>query len=377
MSASVITAPPKNRSSHSNAAGTAALEMIDVSKSYGSVQALRPTSFRVEQGELLTLLGPSGSGKTTLLGLAAGIVDPDEGRILFHGKDVTDLPTHERGIGMVFQRYTLFPNKTVAENVAFPLRVRKRPAKEIDERVCHFLDLVALTKEADRYPSQISGGQAQRVALARALVFEPAVLLMDEPLGALDRRLRQTLQDEVRRIQRATKVPTLYVTHDQEEAMHLSDRIAVVRDGGIAELGPPRQVYERPANHWIAAFLGDVNSCSVQRWSAVDEGTVLADLGEIGRAQARNYTSMPAGAPAQFIVRPERCRISPESTQETNSFAGVVTDTTYLGSTQRIRVTVQGNWSVFGVCSSHLQTLEAGQSAYLEFDADAAAIVPE
>lgn len=354
----------------------AALEMIGVCKSYGTVAALVPTSFRVEQGELLTLLGPSGSGKTTLLGLAAGIVDPDAGRILFHGKDVTDLPTHERGIGMVFQRYTLFPNKTVAENVAFPLRVRKRSDREITERVRHFLDLVSLNKEADRYPSQISGGQAQRVALARALVFDPAILLMDEPLGALDRRLRQTLQDEIRRIQRATKVPTLYVTHDQEEAMHLSDRIAVVRDGAIAEIGPPRKIYETPDSHWIAAFIGDVNARPVERWRATSAGKVRATLPEVGEADARIYTSISEEQPAVLIVRPERCRIVRSATQVANSFSGVVTETTYLGPTQRVRMTLDGGWSVFALCPSYTGTVDVGESAYLEFDAAAAALVP-
>lgn len=357
-------------------ATVAALEMTAVHKSYGHVTALHPTSFRVERGELLTLLGPSGSGKTTILGLAAGIVDPDGGRIFFHGRDVTDLPIHRREVGMVFQRYTLFPNKTVWQNVAFPLEVRKKPQREIKDRVAQFLDLVDLTREADRYPTQISGGQAQRVALARALVFEPALLLMDEPLGALDRRLRQTLQDEIRRIQRATQVPTLYVTHDQEEAMHLSDRIAVVRDGRIAEIGQPREVYESPASHWIAAFLGDVNARQIDAFQRVPNGTVEASLTGIGTAVARMDPTATNAARMMLIVRPERSKVTVKQSQSVNSFRGEVIETAYLGPVQRIRMKVGDDWFVSVTAPSHFLPIELGAVAFFEFDPAAALVVP-
>jgi len=355
----------------------AALEMKGVHKGYGSVQALQPTSFRIEQGEVLTLLGPSGSGKSTLLGLAAGIVNPDGGTIHFNGEDVTDRPTHLRGIGMVFQRYTLFPNKTVAENVAFPLEVRKRPRREIAERVAHFLDLVSLSKEADRYPSQISGGQAQRVALARAIVFEPALLLMDEPLGALDRRLRQSLQDEIRRIQQTTKVPTLYVTHDQEEAMHLSDRIAVVRDGRIAAIGAPRQIYDNPASRWIAAFLGDVNARDVDTWHDREDGYVIATIEGGIEAVVRISDAARDAERATLVVRPERCQISMHPTQAHNSFRGVVVSTSFLGPVQRVRVATDSGWEVLATVPGHAAPAESGSIAYCEFEPSAALIVPQ
>ena len=353
-----------------------ALEMVNVEKRYGNVHALQSTNLRVEKGELLTLLGPSGSGKSTLLGLAAGIVYPDAGRIYFHGKDVTDRPTHERGVGMVFQRYTLFPNKTVAENVAFPLRVRKRPEKECIERVAHFLELVDLTKESGRYPSQISGGQAQRVALARALVFEPALLLMDEPLGALDRRLRQNLQDEIRHIQQTTRVPTLYVTHDQEEAMHLSDRIAVVKDGSIATLATPRAIYDQPADHWIAAFLGDVNARRVERIQRKNQRMVEVTL-EGGMTALVQVGAIPSdSSPMMLVVRPERCRISASAGPGPNHFRGTVVGTSYLGATQRVRFVMDGGWEIIATCPGYGIAPDDGAIAWCEFDYDAASIIP-
>lgn len=230
-----------------------------VSNLYNGVAALDDVSFDVREGELVTLLGPSGSGKSTLLGILAGITPLDRGRVLFKGRDVTGVPPHERNIGMVFQRYALFPNKTVAENIAFPLELRKLPADTIREKVSRMLEMVDLTRQAHHFPSEISGGQAQRVAVARALVFDPSLMLLDEPLGALDKALRENLQEEIRRIQKMTGVPTLYVTHDQDEAMNLSDRMVVMRSGRIAASGRPRDIYEEPPSLWVAKFLGDVN----------------------------------------------------------------------------------------------------------------------
>lgn len=377
MTIASISTPALSTGTQSAALPAPALEMRQVHKGYGAVKALQPTSFRIEKGEVLTLLGPSGSGKSTLLGLAAGIVSPDGGTIHFNGEDVTDRPPHLRGVGMVFQRYTLFPNKTVAENIAFPLEVRKRPKAEIAERVAHFLDLVSLSKEADRYPSQISGGQAQRVALARALVFEPALLLMDEPLGALDRRLRQTLQDEIRRIQQATRVPTLYVTHDQEEAMHLSDRIAVVRDGRIAAIGAPREIYDNPASRWIAAFLGDVNARDVERWHEANDGYVKATLAGGIDAVARVSGDAREAARAALVVRPERCVIVPRPTQPLNSFRGTVVATSFLGPVQRVRVATDAGWEVLAGAPGHAAAIAAGSLVHVEFEPDAALIVPQ
>jgi putative spermidine/putrescine transport system ATP-binding protein len=240
-------------------AGDHAVEFRGVAKSYGSVEVVRALDLEVGRGELVTLLGPSGSGKTTTLMMAAGFVTPDGGRILLDGRDVTRTPPQRRNIGVVFQNYALFPHRTVAENIAFPLRVRGVPAGEQRRRVAEALDLVRLGGYDRRYPRELSGGQQQRVALARALVFNPPVLLMDEPLGALDKNLRKEMELELREMQQRLKVTMVYVTHDQEEALALSDRVAVMRDGRIEQCADPESIYTKPRNVFVATFIGDMN----------------------------------------------------------------------------------------------------------------------
>ena len=326
-----------------------ALELRGVTKSYGAVEVLAPLDFTVAPGEFVTLLGPSGSGKTTILGIAAGIVSPDAGRVMSHGDDVTLHPPHRRNVGMVFQRYTLFPNKTVAENVAFPLRVSKLAAGEMGDRVGHFLNLVGLSRLADRYPSQISGGEAQRVALARALVFGPALLLMDEPLGALDRRLRQNLQEEIRRIQHETKVPTLYVTHDQEEAMNLADRIVILRDGRVVAQGTPRELYHDPVSLWAAEFLGDANACraaSLQRQDA-QRCMVTSDGGL--RMSARLAPGSGNGSDDFVIVRPEDVAVHESRPADGAHCRGKVMDVSFLGPVQQLRIQLDAGWLIRAV----------------------------
>jgi putative spermidine/putrescine transport system ATP-binding protein len=354
-----------------------ALEIRGVTKAYGGTEVLAPTDLTLGNGELVTLLGPSGSGKSTLLGIVAGIILPDTGQVLFHGKDVTSLPSHRRDVGMVFQRYTLFPNKTVAQNVAFPLQVRRKSAAEIRERVGHFLDLVGLRSLAERYPAQLSGGQAQRVALARALVFEPAILLMDEPLGALDRRLKQGLQHEIRRIQQKTRVPTLYVTHDQEEAMNLSDRIAVVREGRVAACGAPRDLYRTPASAWLAEFLGDANLDKVASAERIDDTRCTV----VTRAGLTMTARLAPGAASDrslcVVIRPEDCVVTRDPAGP-NAYPGIVTAITYLGPSQRIEVKLADAWTVSAVMQGSVGcSLEPGTRVFCTWSDDAPIAVPE
>ena len=235
------------------------IDLIDVAKRYGPVTAVEDVQLHVDEGELVTVLGPSGSGKTTLLTMIAGLAGPSAGRIDIGGRDVTWLPAAKRNVGLVFQSYALFPHMSVHDNVAFPLSVRRLGRAEIDRRVAEALRLVRLAGFERRRPAQLSGGQQQRVALARAFVFEPEILLLDEPLGALDRKLREQLQVELRQLQRSLGITTILVTHDQEEALSLSDRIVVLDDGRVQQIGTPEEAYLKPRNRFVADFLGAAN----------------------------------------------------------------------------------------------------------------------
>jgi ABC-type Fe3+/spermidine/putrescine transport system ATPase subunit len=272
------------------------VDLQHVSKRYAAVAALHDISLSFRDGEFFGLLGPSGSGKTTLLRAIAGFVVPDKGTISFDGKRVEHVPVHKRQIGMVFQNYALFPNLTVAGNIAFGLSVRRITGAEAGRLVSEMLNLVRLTGLDARKPSELSGGQQQRVALARALVTRPKVLLLDEPLGALDRRLRQEMQVELKDIQRKTGVTTIFVTHDQEEALTLSDRIAIIDQGRLMQMGEPREIYEHPVTIFAAQFLGDANIFSGRR-----EGDFLF-LPEGGRIHS-------PGTAATVVVRPEKMRV--------------------------------------------------------------------
>lgn len=315
---------------------TNAISVEDLTVRYGNFTALKGISLSVANGELLTVLGPSGSGKSTLLNIVAGSVFANEGRISFQGTDVTHMPPHKRQIGMVFQRYTLFPNRTVAENVVFPLEIRKTGKSLQAKLVADALELVGLTAQADRYPSEISGGQAQRAALARAVVFKPAIMLMDEPLGALDRALRKTLQYEIRSLQQRLGVPMLYVTHDQEEAMSLSDRIVIVRDGRIYADGPPRELYRRPRSTWGANFLGDANCLPTN--GVIRQGRVQVADGQhvpvTGESSADRKWSV--------LIRPENLQLSrtPDALTE---FKAEIEWVEYLGPFQKIRLKCFGS----------------------------------
>lgn len=235
------------------------LYISGLTKKYGKFIALSPTDLQVQSGEFLTLLGPSGSGKTTLLSLIAGLNQPDKGKIMIGNKDITYHPPYERDIGMVFQNYALFPHMTIYENIAFPLKMRKISKADLSKRVESALDMVQLSHTAKRFPKELSGGQQQRVALARCLVYRPSIILMDEPLGALDKKLRDHMQLEIKRIHRDSKTTIIYVTHDQEEAMTMSDRICLMNTGQIEQLGTPADLYFRPCSNFVADFLGESN----------------------------------------------------------------------------------------------------------------------
>jgi len=278
------------------AASDTRLEVQGLAKTYGGVAALEPVSLAVRRGEFLTLLGPSGSGKTTLLMMVAGLVDPSGGRILIDGTDMTARPAYQRDIGVVFQNYALFPHLSVRDNVAFPLEMRRRPAGEIRRMVDAALDLVRLGPYADRLPRELSGGQQQRVAFARAVVFQPSIVLMDEPLGALDKRLRDELKLEIRRLHRELGATIVYVTHDQDEAMLLSDRICLMNQARIAQLDTPAALYARPVSRFVAEFLGDSNILAAE---ASDGMLRLAD----GQMLA---TRDAASGGVEVLVRPER-----------------------------------------------------------------------
>ncbi|CAN5331092.1 ABC transporter ATP-binding protein [soil metagenome] len=300
------------------------VDVMDVEKRYGTVAALDKVSIAFADGEFFGLLGPSGSGKTTLLRAIAGFVVPDAGSISFDGERVEDVPVHQRRIGMVFQSYALFPHLTVAENVAFGLDVRGTPREEIAKRVTDALAMVRLGALGARKPRQLSGGQQQRVALARALVTRPKVLLLDEPLGALDRRLRQEMQVELKEIQRQTGVTSIFVTHDQEEALTLSDRIAIINEGKLMQIGQPQDVYEHPVSVFAAQFLGDANvfrGTPVKGGLRLADGTIIATAGEsVGAA----------------IVRPEKLSVAGGG--GANTLSGDVIQAVYSGASVTYRI---------------------------------------
>ncbi|WP_416046875.1 ABC transporter ATP-binding protein [Cupriavidus basilensis] len=287
------------------------LQTKQLSKRYGDFIALAPTDLSVPEGEFLTLLGPSGSGKTTLLSLIAGLSQPDAGSIRINGADVTFGAPYERDIGMVFQNYALFPHMTIAENIGFPLKMRKMPARQAEREVSRVLDLVHLPHVAHRLPKELSGGQQQRIALARCMVYRPSIILMDEPLGALDKKLRDQMQLEIKRIHRELGTTIVYVTHDQEEAMTMSDRICLMNGGKIEQLGSPADLYFRPRTTFVADFLGESNllpaTVDAVNGSLLDVSFI--GLPARGQVLANGATFRP-GDRAKVMIRPQNLHVS-------------------------------------------------------------------
>lgn len=314
------------------------IALKSISKMYGSVTALHPTDLSVAKGEFLTLLGPSGSGKTTLLNLIAGSTAPTTGTIRLDGRDITRMPPRDRGIGMVFQNYALMPHMTVFENVAYPLRVRREPAKTIRAKVTEALERVGLRGFEDRKPRQLSGGQQQRVGIARCIVYSPAIIMMDEPLGALDKNLREQMQGEIKRLHKDLRTTVIYVTHDQEEALNMSDRICLMSTGQIAQLGTPDELYFQPRNRFAAEFIGESNLIS-GRMNAAGRMLIAGD-----KSIAIPGAMRTEGSELLVMVRPEKVRIGSVDqpvTADANVLSGEVASSSFIGGMTRVSINAE------------------------------------
>ncbi len=319
----------------------AILELTNVSKTFGSVVAVEHVSEQFHEGEYFCILGPSGCGKTTLLRIIAGFETPSGGEVVLGSQRITGHPPERRDVNMVFQSYALFPHMTVADNVAFGLRMRRFARREIAQRVAEILAMVSLTGESGRYPRELSGGQQQRVALARALVNRPRVLLLDEPLSALDRGLRAAMQEELQRIQREIGITFLHVTHDQAEALSLADRVAVMAEGRFAQVATPRQAYRQPANRLVAEFLGSSNVFGVEIASHAPDRVVHP----AGFALRLEPPTRPNNGSATVLIRPESIDLledAPSGHDRTNVLRGTVTAASYLGAVVEYRIAVAG-----------------------------------
>jgi putative spermidine/putrescine transport system ATP-binding protein len=352
------------------------LQIQRLRKTYDKVVAIDHVSLDIRQGEFMTFLGPSGSGKSTTLYIVAGFQSPTEGRVLLDGKPLLSVAPNKRNIGMVFQRYTLFPHLSVGENVAFPLRVRRLPDAQVRVKVEQMLKLVQLADCADRMPGQLSGGMQQRVAIARALAYDPPVLLMDEPLSALDKKLREELQSELRRIHQQTGVTILYVTHDQEEALRLSDRIAVFNKGRIEQVGTGEELYASPKSRFVAGFIGNSNFLPITVGGRHDDPHATFPDGRPVSASAFE-SGLVAGEGAALMLRPEQIRIRADSpgssSSSSSSGAGLpvtVRDVTYLGDTLHYAVATpwQQEIAVRAAAGGAEGKLKVGSKAWLDWD---------
>ena len=318
------------------------VKFAKVDKSYdGKVLVVKDLNLDISEGEFITMLGPSGSGKTTCLMMLAGFETPTNGEIYLDGNAISNIPPHKRGIGMVFQNYALFPHMTVYENLAFPLKVRKIPKDEIDKKVDKALSMVSLGGYEARMPGQLSGGQQQRVAVARALVFDPAVVLMDEPLGALDKNLRESMQYEIKHIHESIGVTVVYVTHDQGEALTMSNRIAVFNDGKVQQLSSPDELYEAPVNSFVAKFIGENNTFGGEVLDISKEKCKIK-LDNGGEIFANPISVKSKGDKTTVSLRPERALINPDGKMD-NNHKGKIEEVIYHGDHTRVRLNLLGN----------------------------------
>jgi ABC-type Fe3+/spermidine/putrescine transport system ATPase subunit len=324
-----------------------AASVVGVSKFFGKTSVLQNITFHVAEGEALVLLGASGSGKTTILRIIAGLEQPYTGKIILHNKDVTELPARERGVGVIFQSYALFPKMTVEKNIGYGLRIRHRRRKEVKKIVNELLELVQLEEHRKKYPSQLSGGQQQRVAIARTLAYKPEVLLFDEPFGALDAQTRGHLRREIRALLKKVNVPAIFITHDQEEALELGDRIAVINLGNIEQIGTPAEVYNNPASEYVATFLGAAN---------ILEGVVRNDHVEIGTAAIRaqiNRERFREGETVKLVFRPEDVSLSKTQALPPGHAclsSGLVEEMSFVGAYERLRIRLDPTGS--GACET-------------------------
>ena len=312
-----------------------------VDKSYdGKILVVKDLNLDISEGEFITMLGPSGSGKTTCLMMLAGFETPTNGEIYLDKNPISNIPPHKRGIGMVFQNYALFPHMTVYENLAFPLRVRKMQKNEADKKIDKALSMVSLSSFENRMPGQLSGGQQQRVAVARALVFDPSVVLMDEPLGALDKNLRESMQYEIKHIHESIGVTVVYVTHDQGEALTMSNRIAVFNDGKVQQLSSPDQLYEKPVNSFVAEFIGE-NNTFVGEVSEISKNVCKVKVNG-GDIIANPISVKSKGEKTTVSIRPERALINPKDNLD-NKHKGKIEEVIYHGDHTRVRLSLLGN----------------------------------
>ncbi len=359
---------------------TASISLDHVSKSYGSQLAVDDVSLEIGAGRFVTLLGPSGSGKTTLLMMIAGFVRPTRGRILADGRDITADPPERRAFGMVFQGYALFPNMTVAENLAFPLTLRGRARAAVEQDVRRMLDVVHLGGLEGRYPRELSGGQQQRVALARALIFDPRVLLLDESLSALDKNLRAGLQEELRDLHGRLGTTFVFVTHDQEEALSMSDEIFIVNKGRIVQSGSPKALYDRPRSRFVAGFLGRANFIEGTVTSASD-GVLAYSAGGLSFRQAATQQGRAAGEPLLVGLRPEMVRLSPgdgAAEGAVNRVPGEIALVTYEGADYHVRLaTPLGPMQALVASGNGTPVPARGDRVALAWDEDAAVVLAD
>ncbi|CAG7627304.1 Spermidine/putrescine import ATP-binding protein PotA [Paenibacillus solanacearum] len=355
------------------------VELKNIQKKFGSNVVVDHFNLQIEQGECVSFLGPSGCGKTTTLNMIAGFLDPDEGELIIKGKRMNGVPSNKRDLGMVFQTYSLFPHMTIFENVAYGLKLRKVPKAETAARVNKVLELVKLPHISDRYPRQLSGGQRQRIAIARALVTEPTLLLLDEPLSNLDAKLREELRDEMKRLQQEIGVTTIFVTHDQEEALYLSNRIVVLDHGKVEQIGTPWDIYNRPASEFVHTFIGKSNRMTGVVEQLYDGRMLLRTdagfnlFGDIRDKQIAPRTNV------SVYVRPEKITLHTEDrgTQDVNRAKGTVKLTSFLGAHTECEVEV-GRYTVTVRIQSaaQLEPLQAGQTVYLEWKAEDVFVFP-
>ena len=358
----------------------AQVRLRKLSKTYGTTAAVDDISLDVPAGVFVSLLGPSGSGKTTTLNLIAGFLTPDSGDILIDDRSVAEVPPHRRNIGMVFQSYSLFPHMTVADNVGFPLRMRSKLTRdEARKRIAEMLALVQLSHLEKRYPRQLSGGQQQRVAMARALVSRPRLLLMDEPLGALDRKLREQMQAEIRHIHRSVGTTVVYVTHDQSEALTMSDVVVVMHHARIAQIGTPRQLYEAPASAFVADFLGDSNLLP-GTIAAVDGSGYAVKIGNgVFVHAAQSQLKFSAGERAYILIRPEDMTVQPAGSAQGDgpqSLAGDVTELSYHGDVFWLSVAVGQGLLKVKVAREQGGAFETGRPVRVSWSPNAARLLP-